>query len=102
MTGAAATPRRTIISSQHSKKRPLDRIHNHERSESSGADITFAAATPWRTFISPKKSLYGSSGHIRQQNCQRFESSDTDLNVAAATQQRTFISLKNLKQCSSH
>ena len=63
--------------------------------------MNLAAATSKRTFICRKKSQYGSSGHIRQQNGQRFESSDTDLNVAAATQQRSYISHKNSKQRSS-
>ena len=44
MTGAAAATRRTIISSRHSKQPPLDRIHNHERFQSSGTDMTSAAA----------------------------------------------------------
>ena len=79
MTGAAATPLRTIISSEHSKQRPSGRIHNQDRYESFGTDMTFAATTPQRTFISPKKSKYSPSGHIRQQNGQRIESSDTDL-----------------------
>ena len=101
MTGAAAATRRTIISSRHSKHPPLDRIHNHERFQSSGTDMTFTAAKPWRTFISPKKLLYGLSGHLGLQNDPRIESSDTDLNVAAATQQRTFISPKKSKQRST-
>ena len=76
MTGAAAATRRTIISSRHSKQPPLDRIHNHERFQSSGIDMTSAAAKPLRTFIYPKKSLYGLSGHIVQQKGPQIESPD--------------------------